>query len=156
MSLSPVFQHISVLLEEALDGLAVQPDGLYVDGTFGRGGHSRAILSRLSKDGRLIGFDKDPEAIRVGTQLAADDGRFVVVQRSFAELGEEVFKVNDRDTVCIPPGLDHAQCAAPGYGMYYSWVIRHLPVVNTIKFLPQGHARLTFTHYGDQIGPSPG
>ena len=44
-----------------------------------------------------------------------------------AELGDEVFKVNDRDTVCIPPGLDHAQCAAPGYGMYYSWVIRHLP-----------------------------
>jgi 5-deoxy-glucuronate isomerase len=44
-----------------------------------------------------------------------------------AELGESVFKVNDRDTVCIPPGLDHAQCAAPGYGMYYSWVIRHLP-----------------------------
>ncbi|HWM27427.1 MAG TPA: 5-deoxy-glucuronate isomerase [Woeseiaceae bacterium] len=44
-----------------------------------------------------------------------------------AELGAQVFKVNERDTVCIPPGLDHAQCAAPGYGMYYSWVIRHLP-----------------------------
>jgi 5-deoxy-glucuronate isomerase len=44
-----------------------------------------------------------------------------------AELGDEVFKVKNRDTICIPPGLDHAQCAAPGYGMYYSWVIRHLP-----------------------------
>lgn len=44
-----------------------------------------------------------------------------------AELGEDVHKVYDRDTVLIPPGLDHAQCAAPGYGMYYSWVIRHLP-----------------------------
>lgn len=44
-----------------------------------------------------------------------------------AELGEEVFKVGHRDTVCIPPGLVHAQCAAPGYGMYYAWVIRHLP-----------------------------
>jgi len=44
-----------------------------------------------------------------------------------AELGDDVFKVSDRDTICIPPGLDHAQCAAPGYGMYYSWVIRHLP-----------------------------
>ena len=44
-----------------------------------------------------------------------------------AELGDDVHKVRDRDTVCIPPGLDHAQCAAPGYGMYYSWVIRHLP-----------------------------
>ncbi|MEH6389052.1 MULTISPECIES: 16S rRNA (cytosine(1402)-N(4))-methyltransferase RsmH [Pseudomonas] len=90
MSQTPVFQHISVLLEEALKGLAVQPDGLYVDGTFGRGGHSRAILSKLCKDGRLIGFDKDPEAIRVGTQLAADDGRFVVVRRSFADMAEEL------------------------------------------------------------------
>lgn len=90
MSQSLVFQHISVLLDEALNGLAVQPDGLYVDGTFGRGGHSRAILSRLSKEGRLIGFDKDPEAIRVGTQLAADDGRFVVVRRSFADMAEEL------------------------------------------------------------------
>src|SRR5690606_18987555 len=44
-----------------------------------------------------------------------------------AELGDDVFKVRDRDTVCIPPGLDHAQCAAPGYGMSYSWVSRHLP-----------------------------
>ncbi|HEX9851422.1 MAG TPA: 5-deoxy-glucuronate isomerase [Woeseiaceae bacterium] len=44
-----------------------------------------------------------------------------------AELGDQVFKVHDGDTVCIQPGLDHAQCAAPGYGMYYSWVIRHLP-----------------------------
>lgn len=44
-----------------------------------------------------------------------------------AELGDRVYKVRDRDTVCIPPGQDHAQCAAPGYGMYYSWVIRHLP-----------------------------
>lgn len=44
-----------------------------------------------------------------------------------AELGDQVFKVGHRDTVCITPGLDHAQCAAPGYGMYYSWVIRHLP-----------------------------
>src|SRR5690606_22287859 len=44
-----------------------------------------------------------------------------------AELGERVLKVRDRDTVCIPAGTDHAQCAAPGYGMYYAWVIRHLP-----------------------------
>ena len=83
-------KHISVLLSEALEGLAVQPDGLYVDGTFGRGGHSRAILARLSAQGCLLGFDKDPEAIRVGNQLAAEDGRFVVVQRSFADMAEEL------------------------------------------------------------------
>ena len=83
-------KHVSVLLGEALEGLALRPDGLYIDGTFGRGGHSRAILEQLSAKGRLLGFDKDPEAIRVGNQLAAEDGRFVVVQRSFADMGEEL------------------------------------------------------------------
>lgn len=83
-------KHISVLLSEALQGLAVRPAGLYIDGTFGRGGHSRVILDQLSAEGRLFGFDKDPEAIRVGNQLAAEDGRFVIVQRSFADMAEEL------------------------------------------------------------------
>ncbi|WP_187807586.1 16S rRNA (cytosine(1402)-N(4))-methyltransferase RsmH [Aquipseudomonas alcaligenes] len=83
------FRHITVLLDEAVDGLAVRADGCYLDGTFGRGGHSRLILERLGPDGRLLGFDKDPLAIATGNALAAEDGRFVVVQRSFAELGEE-------------------------------------------------------------------
>ncbi len=84
------FRHITVLLDEAVDGLAVQADGCYLDGTFGRGGHSRLILERLGPEGRLLGFDKDPLAIATGNALAAEDGRFVVVQRSFAELGAEV------------------------------------------------------------------
>jgi 16S rRNA (cytosine1402-N4)-methyltransferase len=84
------FRHITVLLDEAVDGLAVRADGCYLDGTFGRGGHSRLILERLGPDGHLLGFDKDPLAIATGNELAAEDGRFVVVQRSFAELGEEV------------------------------------------------------------------
>ncbi|WP_425055598.1 16S rRNA (cytosine(1402)-N(4))-methyltransferase RsmH [Pseudomonas abyssi] len=90
MSAATGYSHISVLLNEALDGLAIQADGLYIDGTFGRGGHSRALLAQLGPEGRLIAFDKDPEAIRVGDQLAAEDGRFVVVQRSFAEMAEEL------------------------------------------------------------------
>ncbi len=84
------FRHITVLLDEAVEGLAVRPDGCYLDGTFGRGGHSRLILEKLGPDGHLLGFDKDPLAIATGEALAAEDGRFVVVQRSFAELGEEV------------------------------------------------------------------
>jgi 16S rRNA (cytosine1402-N4)-methyltransferase len=83
------FTHITVLLEEAVEALAVRADGCYVDGTFGRGGHSRLILQNLGADGRLLGFDKDPQAIATGQALAAEDGRFVIVQRSFAELGEE-------------------------------------------------------------------
>lgn len=84
------FSHITVLLEEAVEALAVRPDGCYLDGTFGRGGHSRLILERLGPQGRLLGFDKDPQAIATGQALAAEDGRFVIVQRSFAELGEEL------------------------------------------------------------------
>jgi 16S rRNA (cytosine1402-N4)-methyltransferase len=84
------FTHITVLLEEAVEALAVRADGCYLDGTFGRGGHSRLILQNLGPDGRLIGFDKDPQAIATGQALAAEDGRFVIVQRSFAELGAEV------------------------------------------------------------------
>ena len=84
------FRHITVLLDEAVEGLAVRANGCYLDGTFGRGGHSRLILEKLGPDGRLLGFDKDPLAIATGNALAAEDGRFVVVQRSFAELGEEV------------------------------------------------------------------
>ncbi len=83
------FTHITVLLEEAVEALAVRADGCYMDGTFGRGGHSRLVLQKLGPDGRLLGFDKDPQAIATGQTLAAEDGRFVIVQRSFAELGSE-------------------------------------------------------------------
>nr|WP_272891791.1 16S rRNA (cytosine(1402)-N(4))-methyltransferase RsmH [Stutzerimonas stutzeri] len=78
------------MLDEAVAALAVRPDGRYLDGTFGRGGHSRLLLRQLGPDGCLLGFDKDPLAIATGQALAAEDGRFVVVQRSFAELGAEV------------------------------------------------------------------
>jgi len=90
VSATSQYRHVTVLLEEAVEALAVRADGCYLDGTFGRGGHSRLILERLGPDGRLIGFDKDPLAITTGQELAAEDGRFVVVQRSFAELAEEV------------------------------------------------------------------
>ena len=89
MTMTSSYRHITVLLDEAVEALAVRADGCYLDGTFGRGGHSRLILERLGADGRLLGFDKDPQAIATGNALAAEDGRFVVVQRSFAELGEE-------------------------------------------------------------------
>jgi len=61
-------QHRTVLLHEAVDALVHRPDGTYVDGTFGRGGHSRLILSRLSPEGRLLAIDRDPEAVAHATQ----------------------------------------------------------------------------------------
>jgi 16S rRNA (cytosine1402-N4)-methyltransferase len=83
------YAHRTVLLEEAVDALAISDarrDGVYVDGTFGRGGHSRLILSRLSARGRLMAFDKDPQAIAVAQQLAAADERLVVEHDSFATM----------------------------------------------------------------------
>jgi 16S rRNA (cytosine1402-N4)-methyltransferase len=76
--------HRSVLLDQAVDFLVVQPEGRFIDGTFGRGGHSRLILERLAAGGRLLGIDKDPEAVRFGEALAAEDGRFVIYHESFA------------------------------------------------------------------------
>ncbi len=78
------YQHITVLLNEAVDALAVREDGMYVDGTFGRGGHSRLILSRLGSQGRLIVFDKDPQAIEAAQKLAERDGRVTVVHDGFS------------------------------------------------------------------------
>ena len=78
------FEHITVLLNEAVDALNIQPSGIYVDGTFGRGGHSRLILSRLNEQGRLIVFDKDPAAIAVAQGLAQQDQRVSVFHQGFS------------------------------------------------------------------------
>ena len=80
--------HRPVLLQASVDALAVKPSGIYLDGTFGRGGHSRLILQRLGDTGRLIGIDKDPEAIAFAKKILAGDTRFLIVQGSFARLAE--------------------------------------------------------------------
>ncbi len=80
--------HITVLLREAVDALAVKPDGVYVDGTFGRGGHSRAILERLGANGRLIAIDRDPRAIEAGELLATQDKRFSLHHAAMSELSD--------------------------------------------------------------------
>ncbi|MAZ90231.1 MAG: 16S rRNA (cytosine(1402)-N(4))-methyltransferase [Cellvibrionaceae bacterium] len=81
-------EHITVLLNEAVEALITDPKGVYVDGTFGRGGHSRLVLGSLAPEGRLIGIDKDPVAIAEAEQLAAEDARFSIVHGSFAGLRE--------------------------------------------------------------------
>ena len=80
------YQHRPVLLEEAVEALNIRPDGKYLDGTFGRGGHSRAILACLSQEGCLMALDRDPEAIAAGKELEKDDFRFSIVQGNFADL----------------------------------------------------------------------
>lgn len=85
--------HTTVLMEETVAGCVNNPDGIYVDGTFGRGGHSRCLLSKLSEKGRLIGFDKDPLAIASGKQLMEEDARFQIVQSSFADMKDELARL---------------------------------------------------------------
>jgi len=77
--------HFSVLLPESLAGLAIKSDGFYIDGTFGRGGHSRAILAQLGTRGRLVAFDQDPEAVAYA-KASITDSRFDIVYGSFADL----------------------------------------------------------------------
>jgi 16S rRNA (cytosine1402-N4)-methyltransferase len=89
MAASSTFEHRTVLLHEAVDALVWDADGVYVDGTYGRGGHSRAILARLSPRGRLIAFDKDPDAIASATQgegSRVEDPRFSICHASFAAM----------------------------------------------------------------------
>ncbi|AZG34134.1 16S rRNA (cytosine(1402)-N(4))-methyltransferase RsmH [Shewanella psychromarinicola] len=87
--MSQEFAHLSVLLNETVDGLNIQSDGIYIDGTFGRGGHSRHVLSHLGENGRLIAIDKDPQAIEAAKQFA-DDPRFQIVHGGFGQLAEYV------------------------------------------------------------------
>ena len=71
------YKHTTVLLDEAVNGLNIRPDGIYIDGTFGRGGHSRLILSQLGEEGRLLAIDRDPQAIAVAKTI--DDPRFSII-----------------------------------------------------------------------------
>lgn len=87
------FEHISVLMDETIDALAIQPDGIYVDGTFGRGGHSGQILARLNEAGRLQAIDQDPQAIKAAEKFA-NDSRFAIAHTRFSNI-YEVAKEND-------------------------------------------------------------
>jgi 16S rRNA (cytosine1402-N4)-methyltransferase len=111
VSLLSDLAHTTVLLNETVDGCVVDPDGVYVDGTFGRGGHSRLLLSKLSSNGKLIGFDKDPLAIASGEELEAEDSRFRIVQSSFADMKDELARIgiNQVNGILLDLGVSSPQ-----------------------------------------------
>ena len=109
------WQHTTVLLSEAVDALDIQPDGTYVDATFGRGGHSRLILSKLSAQGRLIAFDKDPDAIAAAQQI--QDPRFSIRHQGFADLGE--LPARSVDGVLMDLGVSSPQIDNPARGFSF-------------------------------------
>jgi 16S rRNA (cytosine1402-N4)-methyltransferase len=104
-----------VLLDEALEALAVRPDGFYVDATFGRGGHTRAILAQLGKQGKLLAIDRDPQAVVAAKALLGADPRASVVQAPFSRLAEVVDEAGrPADGILLDlgvssPQLDEAQ-----------------------------------------------
>lgn len=104
--------HVPVLLEETVEQLRIRPDGLYMDGTFGRGGHSREILERLGPEGRLLAIDRDPEAVKEGEALAKRDGRFEIERGNFRDLRELLEKrgwVGRVDGILLDVGVSSPQ-----------------------------------------------
>ncbi len=110
--MSAALTHQTVLLNEAVQALNINADGCYVDGTFGRGGHSKLILEQLGEQGKLLAFDKDPQAIATAEKEFSNDTRFSISQTSFAEL-EAVVKqygwAGDVDGVLLDLGVSSPQ-----------------------------------------------
>jgi len=110
--------HAPVLLGEALDALAVRPDGFYVDATFGRGGHSKAILARLGERGTLLVMDRDPQAVAAATAQLGADPRATVVHAPFSRLSEALAAVPRKaDGILVDLGVSSPQLddAARGF-----------------------------------------
>ena len=107
--MSLVSQHQTVLLREAVEALEIKPSGTYVDGTFGRGGHSRAILEQLGPHGRLLALDRDPQAVAVAREI--NDQRLTMLHHSFGELAEALQQagIDAVDGVLLDIGVSSPQ-----------------------------------------------
>ncbi len=114
---SEQYKHIPVMLEEALEGLAVKVSGRYLDGTFGRGGHARAILERLGPEGRLLLMDRDPQAVAAAESAFAGDARVAIRRGNFAELAAWPATEAGLDGVLLDIGVSSPQLdeAARGF-----------------------------------------
>jgi 16S rRNA (cytosine1402-N4)-methyltransferase len=116
------FQHQPVLLEEAVSSLRVRGDGIYLDATFGRGGHSRAIMAELTEQGRLFTLDKDPQAIQAGLEEWSEDPRFSIIQGSFAEMDRMVQEwgiERNLDGILLDLGVSSPQLDDPERGFSF-------------------------------------
>jgi 16S rRNA (cytosine1402-N4)-methyltransferase len=111
--------HVSVLLAEAVAALAIKPAGIYVDGTFGRGGHSRKILESLGPQGRLVALDRDPVAIEAGRVMI--DPRFTLVHAAFSQIDEVLANsgVAQVDGILLDIGVSSPQLDTPERGMSF-------------------------------------
>jgi 16S rRNA (cytosine1402-N4)-methyltransferase len=117
------WQHTTVLLHEAIDALVINPSGLYVDGTFGRGGHARLLLQRLAPAGRLFAFDRDPEAVAAASAGATrvDDPRFSIHHANFTEISQQLAAIGVPavDGVLLDLGVSSPQIDNPARGFSF-------------------------------------
>ena len=116
------FHHYSVLLNETIENLNIRPDGIYVDGTLGGGGHSYQILKRLGENGRLIGIDQDADAIQAaGERLAEFGNKATLIRSNYANMKEELHAigVNGVDGIVLDLGVSSFQLDTPERGFTY-------------------------------------
>lgn len=116
------FHHVSVLLNEVIDNLNIKPDGVYIDGTLGGGGHSLEIVKRLGEKGRLIGFDRDREAIAAATDRLRDyAGKVTVIRSNFDRIKEAsgTAGIKKADGIVLDLGVSSHQLDDPGRGFSY-------------------------------------
>jgi 16S rRNA (cytosine1402-N4)-methyltransferase len=115
------WSHTTVLLTEAVEALVTQADGIYVDGTFGRGGHARAVLAQLAPAGRLVAFDKDPEAVAAAADIA--DPRFTICHASFGDMTAELHAlgITQVQGVLLDLGVSSPQIDNPERGFSFRY-----------------------------------
>lgn len=118
--MSENYKHHTVLLDEAVNGLNLRPDGIYIDGTFGRGGHSRLILSQLGTQGRLLAIDRDPQAIEAAQ--AIDDPRFSIIHGPFSAMAQYMAErdlLGRIDGILLDLGVSSPQLDDPERGFSF-------------------------------------
>jgi len=148
--------HVPVMLEECIEGLNIKPDGIYIDLTFGGGGHSKAILQRLSSEGSLYAFDQDSDAVK----NALDDDRFTMIEDNFSNLTNQLklYRVTQVDGILADLGISSYQidCAERGFStrfdaeldlrMNRKQVLTAKDVVNTYSL---EQLKKIFANYGE-------
>jgi len=148
--------HVPVMLQECMDALAIKPDGVYVDVTFGGGGHSRAILQRLGDGGRLIAFDQDPDTIH----NAIDDPRFTLVHHNFRFLKNNLrlLGVKEVDGILADLGVSSHQFDSPdrGFSIRYDAdldmrmdKVSELDAKMVLQTYPEAELHRVFGMYGE-------
>ncbi len=111
--------HVPVLLKPAVDALVTDPEGVYLDGTFGRGGHTQAILDQLGQGGRLLSLDRDPEALAAGQQMALADSRLTLRRAAFADLASHSEGFVPLTGVLLDLGVSSPQLDNPARGFSF-------------------------------------